>query len=468
MEEKKLSKKLMAILLTLISIAIIVIAFVGIYVQKLNKLENIVPDATYSSEIDGAIEYRLSVDDTEEEKEVYVDEDGNIRGEVDKGNSTSSEDWVNNTGYTIETKTIKTNSDDILNKDNYLKTKEIIEKRLDNMGATDYSIRLNEDTGDMVVELSENDDNDYLYGTAVCTVGKVEVIDYQTGVVLIDDSHIASASVYPYSQDGVNYTVYLNIEFDDEGAQILNNISKEYISYTNEDGESVTDYISITLDGSSLYTTYFGEEYTENTISVPLGNNITDQDDLNSYVKSASAIATIINLGEVPVTYTQDNTGYLIQSNIDSTVLLAIKIILIICLVLITIVFTIRYKFKGFLSGIFNATFIGILILVLEVLSIVISISSMISIALLILINVLFMETYLKNLKDEIDKPYIQTLKSFYSVTFPIIVVAFIYTMFSLNSSITGIGMTLFWGLLIEILFNTIISRYVLGNINKK
>ncbi len=468
MEEKKLSKKLMAILLILISIAVIVIAFVGIYVQKLNKLKNIVPDATYSSEIDGAIEYRLSVDNTEEEKEVYVDQDGNIRGEVDKGNSTSGEDWVNDTGYTIETKTVKTNSDDVLNKDNYLKTKEIIEKRLDSMGATDYSIRLNEDTGYMVVELSENDDIDYLYGTAVCTVGKVEVIDYQTGVVLIDDSHIVSASVYPYSQDGVNYTVYLNIEFDDEGAQILNNISKEYIAYTNDDGESVTDYISITLDGSSIYTTYFGEEYTENTISVPIGSSITDQDTLNTYVKSASAIATIINLGELPVTYTQDNTGYLIKSNIDSTVLLALKIILIICLALITIVFIIRYKFKGFLAGIFNAAFIGILILVLKLLSIVISISSMISIALLIFINVLFMEIYLRNLKDGIEKSYVKTLKSFYSVTFPIIVVAFIYTMFSVNSSITGIGMTLFWGLLIEILFNTIISRYVLGNINKK
>ena len=69
--EKKISKKLIAILCTLIAVAIIIIAFVGIYVPKLNKLKNIVPDATYSSEISGAIEYRLSVDNTEEEKEVF-------------------------------------------------------------------------------------------------------------------------------------------------------------------------------------------------------------------------------------------------------------------------------------------------------------------------------------------------------------------------------------------------------------
>ena len=317
MGKKTLSKKLMAILLTLISIAIIVIAFVGIYMQQLNKLKNIVPDATYSSEIDGAIEYRLSVDNTEEEAEVYVDDEGNIRGEVANGNSTSSEDWENNTGFTIESQIIRQNSDDVLNAENYEKTKEIIEKRLDSMGATDYAIRLDDNTGYMVVELSENDDINYLYETAVCTTGKIEVIDYQTGVVLIDDSHIVSASVYPYSQDGITYTIYLNIEFDEEGAQILNDISTEYIAYTNDNGESVTDYVSITMDGSSIYTTYFGEEYTDSAISVPLGSNISDEDTLNAYIESAQSIATIINLEELPVIYTQDNTGYLIQSNID-------------------------------------------------------------------------------------------------------------------------------------------------------
>ena len=468
MREKKLSKKLMAILLILIAIAIIIIAFVGIYVQQLNKLKNIVPDATYSSEIDGAIEYRLSVDNTEEETEVYVDDEGNIRGEVADGISTSGEEWENNTGFTIESQVIRQNSDDVLNAENYEKTKEIIETRLDSMGATDYSIRLDDQTGYMVVELSENDDIDYLYGTAVCSIGKVEVIDYQTGVVLIDDSHIESASVYPYSADGITYTVFLNLQFDEEGAQILNDISTEYIAYTNSEGESVTDYISINIDDSSIYTTYFGEEYTDSVISVPLGSNISDEETLNAYTESARSIATIINLEELPVVYTQDNSGYLIQSSIDDNVLLVLKVVLIVLLILITIIFIIKYKFKGFLAGIFNAAFIGLLILVLKVLSIVISISSIISIGLLVILNILFMKKYLDNLKNGVENSYLQTLKSFYSVTFPIIIVAFIYTMFSVNASITGIGMTLFWGLLVQIILNTIISRYVLSNINKK
>lgn len=462
MNEKKISKKLIAILCTLIAVAIIIIAFVGIYVPKLNKLKNIIPEATYSSEINGAIEYRLSVDNTEEEKEVYIDENGNIKGEVSSGHSTSSEDWENTTGFATETRTIRTNPTEKLNKDNFEKTKEIIEKRLDSLGATDYSIRLNDEDGYMVIELSENDDIDYLYQTAVGMVGKIEVIDYQTGVVLIDSSHIKSASEFVNSTDGINYSVYLNLEFDEEGAKILNEISKEYISYTNDEGEQTIDYIAILMDGSPIYTTYFGEEYTANTISVPMGQNITDEDTLNAYTESAKAVSTIINLGQLPITYSNDNTGYLIRSNIDSEALLIVKIILIVVLVLITIVFAIKYGLKGFLAGIFNFALIGSLILILKLLSIVISISSMISIALLIFINVIFLIKYLNNLKNDIDMPFVKALKSYYGTIFPVIVVAFIYTMFSVNSSITGIGMTLFWGLLIQILLNTVITRNVI------
>lgn len=470
MSNKNFSKKLMAILLTLISIAIIIIAFVGIYVQKLNKISNVVPDATYSSEIDGVIEYRFSVDTSTEEKKVYVDNDGNIKGEVEDGKDSQEDDWTNTTGYNIETKTIMKNADSKLTSENYKKTKEILEKRLDSMGATDYSIRLNEETGYMIVELSENDNTDYLYETGICTTGKLEVIDYQTGVVLIDGSHITNASEYTYSSDGTNYSVYLNLEFDEEGANILNQLSKTYITYTPEGGEETTDYIAITLDGSSIYTTYFGDgtdEFTGSVISVPLGSSITDQDTLSAYVQSAEAVATVINLGELPIVYNNDNTGYLIQSTIDDEDLLIVKIVLIVVLAVITIALSFKYKSKGFLAGVFNCAFIGSVILVLKGLKVVISISSMISIAVLIFINVLFLVKYLRKLSQG-GNAYLEAIKSFYSIIFPFIVVAFVYTINSKNSSVTGIGMTLFWGLLIEILFNSIITRYVLNNCSKK
>ena len=221
MNSKNLSKKLTVILLVAISIAIIVAVFVGVYVKKLNKLVDITPDATYSTEVSGSIEYRLSVDDTEEEVEVYVDDDGNIVGYVDDGSDTSDDDWENDTGYIIETRTVKTNEDEDLTEENYAKVKSIIESRLEALGATEYQIKLDTETGDMTVELSDNDSASYLYETAVLTQGEFRIIDYQTGVVLLDGSHIVQASEYTYSSDGLSYDTYLQIEFDEEGTAIL-------------------------------------------------------------------------------------------------------------------------------------------------------------------------------------------------------------------------------------------------------
>ena len=132
MKGKNLTRILMTILLVLISIAVIIIAFVGIYLPNLNKLKNIIPDYKLGTELEGIIEYRLVVDHSENEKEVYVDSNGNIKGEVKKDNNSNesvevktdleqAEDTTNDTGYKIETRKIKVNNDDALTKENFEK-----------------------------------------------------------------------------------------------------------------------------------------------------------------------------------------------------------------------------------------------------------------------------------------------------------------------------------------------------------
>ena len=137
MKSESLTKILLSILLVLCSIAVIVIAFVGIYVPKANKLKNIIPDYKLGSEVDGIIEYRLVPDDSEEEKEVYVDSKGKIRGFVADGNDNKSstdsvevtteldeaepeaETPTDDTGFSKETKLIKENEKSCLNKSKF-------------------------------------------------------------------------------------------------------------------------------------------------------------------------------------------------------------------------------------------------------------------------------------------------------------------------------------------------------------
>ena len=102
----------------------------------------------------------------------------------------------------------------------------------------------------------------------------------------------------------------------------------------------------------------------------------------------------------------------------------------------------------------------GLVIFVLNALDIVISTGSLFAIIGLILLNILFLEKMLKSIENGVS--YLNVLKSFYGVTFPVIIIAFVFTVITTNVNITGIGMTLFWGLILEIIFNSLIARTAL------
>lgn len=467
MKGKNLSQKLMSVLLVLIAIAVIIIAFVGIYLPNLNKLSNIIPDYKLGAEIDGIIEYRFSVDNSEDEKQVYVDSNGKIRGEVPSSNTTSAEgeeskEPENNTGFNIETRKIKVNEDSALTKENFEKAKQLIENRLENAGATEYAIRLDDVTGNMIVELSQNDNIEYLYEVALNSKGTFEIVDDQTGVILMNRTHLKKAAgAYNYDEMSNTYSVYLQLELTEEGAKLINEISKTYIQYVDEAGESKTDYISIKIDGSQVMRTYFNEEYNSAVLNIPISTNVV-ANDLNTYTQTVNDIAYTLNNEEMPIVYTTGgNAPLFIKSNLNENAMTIFNIAVMAILVVITIIFIIKYKLKGFFAGILNAALVGLVILVLKLTKVTISISSLTALAMFIIINFVFMIIYLNNLNKKKEQSYLETLKSFYSVMFPVIVIAFVFTFF-VSTTVAGLGSVLFWGMLLQIVFNTLVAKYVL------
>lgn len=476
MKEEKLTKILMSILLVLISIAVIVIAFVGIYIPKANKLKNVIPNYQLGSEIDGIIEYRLIPDTSEEEKEVYVDSKGNIRGFVEDGTDTgsSSDESVEvttdleqdnsakeDTGFSTEYRTIKENEKAVLTEENFEKSKKIIEDRLENAGATEYAIRLDKKTGNMVVELSQNDDISYLYQVGLTARGEFDIIDYQTGVVLMDKSHLKDVGVATnLDQEDNTYTIYLQLTVDEAGQNIIKAISQEYIKYTDSQGNEKTDYISIRVDGSSIMTTYFGEEYTQAVLNIPISSGVSAED-LNNYAKSVQDVAYALKQETIPVKYIQDGGALLIESPLANKAMNIVYWSINIILIAIIVVLWIKYRARGLLAGIMNACLIGLVVLVLKYAKVVISISSMIALYGVVVLNLIFIIRYLKRLTKGEENAYLETMKEYYSITFPILVVSFIYTFF-VSVTITGLGSVLFWGMLLQIIYNTIVVKYVL------
>jgi len=476
LKSEKLTKILLPILCVIASIAVIIIAFVGIYVPKLNKLKNIIPDYKLGSEVDGIIEYRFVPDDSEEEKEVYVDSKGAIRGIVSDGSKTSSSSEsvevtseleeaeatpVDDTGFAKETRTIRENEASVLTKENFEKSKKILEERLENAKATEYAIRLDDKTGNMVIELSQNDDIAYLYQVALSAHGEFDIIDYQTGVVLMDKSHLKNAQAVAYPDSETNkYTIYLQLELDEAGRNIIKEISKQYIQYTDSEGTEQTDRVSIRVDGAAIMTPFFGEEYDNAVLNIPISKDV-ESVDVEQYKESVEAIAFLLNHETIPIKYTQEGRTLFIESTLADNTMDIIYWSVIVILIIVFITFFVMFRARGLLAGIMNACLIGLVMLVLKYVKVVISISSLVALYGVIVLNIIFLYQYLNRLKQNKENAYFATMKNYYAIVFPLVVVSFIYTFF-VSVTVAGLGSVLFWGMLLQIIYNTIIVKYVL------
>ena len=152
-------------------------------------------------------------------------------------------------GYTKET--VQKNTDDVKTLDNYKTSKEIIEKRLKKLGVENYIIKLNEQTGEIVVELTNNSQTDNIVSN-LTTVGKFEIIDTNTKEVLLTNDDIkASNVVRSTTSSGTN--IYFTIEFNKDGKKKLEEITKTYVPQDNTSSEESSES-SENSDSSSQTT----------------------------------------------------------------------------------------------------------------------------------------------------------------------------------------------------------------------
>ena len=216
-------KKIKIITIILAIVLVTMVAFFGVYVPIQNRMEDKVKGYSYTMDLKGARNIRLKVD--ESNKTVIKDSEGN---EVEDSEDLTDEE-IAQKGYTKEETPY--NTEKVLNKENYQKTKEVIEKRLEKLKVDDYNVRLDENTGDILIEVPENDSTDSIVSN-VATVGKFEIIDSETKEVLMNNDDIKLANVMYGSSNTTTSssgtTVYLNIEFTKEGAKKLEDISTKY------------------------------------------------------------------------------------------------------------------------------------------------------------------------------------------------------------------------------------------------
>ena len=458
--KEKTMKTVKILTITLLVILISMISFVGIYQKNKNRMENKVKDYSYSMSLNGARTIKLKV------------------------NTESTDDVPNN-------------SEEVLTAENYKKSKEVIEKRLNKMNVEEYTTSVNEATGEITIQIPEqNSQTDTIIGN-LNTVGKFEILDSETKEVLLNNDDIKSSEVL-YNTTNSGTSVYLQIEFNKNGKDKLKNVSQTYVSVNNttnnttennvaenttseteneatntttegsSDTATTEKKITMKIDDQEIMSTSFDEPITTGKIQLSVGSATTDKTTLQNYVDQAQSVATTLDTGKMPVKYDLEKNQYILPETTTQD-LVKIEIAVAIIALVGIIILIVKHKLNGLLAGIAYVGLSAVYMLVVRYTNVTISIESIAGIIIVLILNYIFTTMFLNKIEElnkekaenVMKKATGETYKKFYLRIIPICIMAITFS-FVKWVPISSFGMITFWGIVIIVIYNAIITRYLL------
>ena len=449
----KFEQKLKIIVLILIIVLVSLMSFGGLFIQNNGKMVNLITNYIKGMDLKG---YRYIT------LEVAEDEEHNHDNEEEK---------VEESAQTAEQQT------EVDAKKDFINAKKIIEKRLKEMNVAQYTVAQDEQTGRIIINMVADTATDtviqYLYATGNLTIEDPE------GNVLLDSSQIKQVkTMYANTNNGTS--IYLNIEFNKEGKEILRNISNEYRipENTEEDTEEKatenveenteeSKEVTIKIDGAKVLSTQFEKEITNGSIQLSVGGATTSQAELQTYAKEAGYVEKILNNGALPVEYEVTANRY-VKSNITADTY-PIGIIVLTVIVLGAMIYLIvRYKKNGLLSSIAYIGYIAVLLLVIRYTNVIITIEGIFGLIISLAINYIINIYILNYINKATDKEEVETNfnRGFVKISIALIPVLILSVILILTSwlQIYSFAMIIFWGLAIAIIWNIILTKTLILN----
>ena len=443
-ENKNFWKNIRILTISLLIVLISMIGFYGIYEQDKNMMKNKVKDYQYAMDINGArtIKLALNSDVAEEDKK----------------------------------------------EENYVKAKNVIENRLKYMNVGEYNISLNKSNGEIYIEIPENTNTDKTIAN-LTTVGKFEIQDSTTQEVLLNNEDIKASKVL-YSQDSTGTVPYLEIDFNKNGKKKLKEISTPTTTEENnvvenettensventtnttnttDNANTTSREITMKLDDQDILTTTFDEPIKNGVIQLSVGSSTTDSETLSGYISQAQNVAMVLDSGNLPVEYEIEKNQYIL-SDITNNCIIYVEIAIAVLTLISVLILIIKYKMNGLLAGLSLIGLLAVFTLTIRYANVLISIESVVGIVLVVLLDyiltIMILNKQKENIKDEIEnatnKAIIDSYKVFLSRTLPIFIMAIVFTFIKWNP-LSSFGMVVFWGLSLIILYNVIITKFLL------
>ena len=445
----KAQKKLSVVLIILLIILISIISFIGIFYQDKNEMVNIIPAYSLGTDLSGYRKILLTVDTDDE-----------------------------------------SNTEDILNYDNFVKSANVIKLRLKSMKVEDFTVRCDESTGQIEITIPENMQTDYILSD-ITQKGNFEIRNTANNEVLMNNSDIRKVDVETVasSYNASTTSIYMDIKFNNDGTRKFRDITRDYQNEvsnevtnettennsvedeTTDDTESEeveTTEVGLYVDGTSMMTTSFTEIIDNGVMSLSLGSSSSD-DQTKILTYQAESLAAILENEAMPVQYSVTGNVYISSPIEQSTINILIGIGLCIAVVML-IVAIVKYRVKGVIISVCMVGFIALYLLILRYTNVVITLEGIFSIALVFVINYILNIMILNRLQKNVEKTFTKALTKFALSMVPMLILS-VVCCFSSWMSLFSFGMILFWGLITSIVYNLVITRTFLkcfGNESKK
>lgn len=450
--------KLIAKILTIIIICLV--GFVGIYLPWKQPIEmnNLVKEYNLSKDLKGYREIILKVSDANK----VLDADKKVIGDTDSYN----DDTIKEQKYTKSDE--KVNSSEVLNEQNYEKSKSIIEKRLSKFGVQDYNLSMDKQSGTIYIQIPEDTNTDRVVNNITQT-GSVELKDSKDdSKVYLKSENLKEAKVL-YNQETTGTAVYMSLQFNKEGKEILKNISEnEYKTLPEKDTDKSEDanteedkeeqkQVSLYISGSAVTTTSFDEPVETGNIDLRTAQPTTDSDALQNSITSAQTISALLNNGVLPIKYNVKENQYVktdIKAETVKKVIIAVAVIVAILLVYMIK----KHKTRGILATISYIGFVSLYTILLRVFNVTIALEGIAGGIIILILN------YLVNMKllevngdkKEYYKSYLDTIMKL----IPIFVISIIFVFIPVTT-LASIGMTLFWGIVLMLAYNVTLTKNI-------
>lgn len=403
------TKPLIILAYVIIILLISLVSFGGIYVKDKNKMSNVIRDYILGTDLGASRNIVIKVDEENEE---------------------------------------------LLTEENYAKARDIVVSRLKYMKLDYYEMKFDESTGTIYLDVPENSRADYAAQYSV-TKGEFKIEDNDTKELLLSKADVKEAKVqYQTTESGT--TVVINIEFNKDGAEKLRNISNTYVQSTDSEGNDTTKKIKMSLDDTTIMTTYFAQEMTDGQMQVSLGTS-SDSEQIQNRITQATNIAVFLNTDTMPLTYKIDVNKSVYSSLTDNVLKIAI-IVSVVIFALLLVYMIIKYKKEALLAVVTNIGFVAILLLIIRYTNVDITLTGLITIPISIIIQYVFLMNILKVKTEKIDNDskvqrVKETIRNGIEKLIPVAVIAVVFALTKWET-VYSAGMLLFWEIAVLILYN--------------